>query len=288
MKEDSTFLLSESIGWVVDWEHPRLEMCRDSRTGGTYGKVTYTVTKDPGHDWMVCLEVHYESYVNRHGRKRRTDVMPFRNGQNGYTNHFRQNIAFFMSGYGMTLSRCASICHTTPAIVKDVDKARLSSLAGDMRPRHHSSHLAVDEFLIEHGHRYCTIVIDADTGELLYLEKGKRKEQLLHFFQWVGDDFMSHVEAIAMDMNANYSQAVKERYPSPSSTTHSTSSSGSTTRSWTACAGRKASGSGSWLTSSPLKAGRTRPQWSRRKDVCSSEPASSSLPTTGPLKPRTS
>ena len=241
MKEDSTFLLSESIGWVVDWEHPRLEMCRDSRTGGTYGKVTYTVTKDPGHDWkaglgdgqwykhsnevtvlkhmsagvtMVCLEVHYESYVNRHGRKRRTDVMPFRNGQNGYTNHFRQNIAFFMSGYGMTLSRCASICHTTPAIVKDVDKARLSSLAGDMRPRHHSSHLAVDEFLIEHGHRYCTIVIDADTGELLYLEKGKRKEQLLHFFQWVGDDFMSHVKAIAMDMNANYSQAVKERYPS--------------------------------------------------------------------------
>ena len=111
MKEDSTFLLSESIGWVVDWEHPRLEMCRDSRTGGTYGKVTYTVTKDPGHDWkaglgdgqwykhsnevtvlkhmsagvtMVCLEVHYESYVNRHGRKRRTDVMPFRNGQRLY------------------------------------------------------------------------------------------------------------------------------------------------------------------------------------------------------------
>ena len=132
---------------------------------------------------MICLEVHYESYVNRHGRRRRTDVMPFRNGQNGYTNHFRQNIAFFMSGYGMTLSRCASICHTTPAIVKDVDKARLSSLAGDMRPRHYSSHLAVDEFLIEHGHRYCTIVIDADTGELLYLEKGKRKEQLMHFFR---------------------------------------------------------------------------------------------------------
>ena len=241
MKEDSTFLLSESTGWVVDWAHPAYEICTDNRRGGTYGKITYTVTKDPCHDWkgelgdgqwykhtnevtvlkhmsagvtMVCLEVHYESYVNRHGRKRRTDVMPFRNGQNGYTNHFRQNIAFFMSGYGMTLSRCASICHTTPAIVKDVDKARLSSLAGDMRPRHYSSHLAVDEFLIEHGHRYCTIVIDADTGELLYLEKGKRKEQLMHFFRWVGDDFMSHVEAIAMDMNTNYSQAVKEGYPS--------------------------------------------------------------------------
>ena len=140
--------------------------------------------------------------------------MPFRNGQNGYTNHFKDNIAFFMSGYGMTLSRCAAICHTTPAIVKDVNKTRLKSLAGDMKPTHYSRHLAVDEFLIEHGHRYCTMIIDADTGELLYLEKGKKKEQLMHFFKWAGDDFMSHVKAIAMDMNTNYSQAVKDLYPS--------------------------------------------------------------------------
>ena len=241
MKEDSTFLLSESTGWIVDWAHPAFEICRDKRRGSTYGKITYTVTKDPGHDWkaevgdgkwhkhsnevtvlkhmsagvtMVCLEVHYESYVNKHGRRRRTDAMPFRNGQSGYTNHFRDNIAFFMSGYGMTLSRCAAICHTTPAIVKDVNKARLKSLAGDMKPTHYSRHLAVDEFLIEHGRRYCTMIIDADTGELLYLEKGKKKEQLMHFFRWAGDDFMSHVKAIAMDMNTNYSQAVKDLYPS--------------------------------------------------------------------------
>ena len=241
MKEDNTFLLSKSTGWIIDWEHPSFEICQDKCRDSTYGKITYTVVKDPGHDWkaelgdgewykhsnevtvlrhmsagvtLVCLEVHYESYVNKYGRHRRTDAMPFRNGQNGYTNHFRDNIAFFMSGYGMTLSRCASICHTTPAIVKNVNKERLKSLAGDMRPKHYSSHLAVDEFLIEHGHRYCTIIIDADTGELLYLEKGKKKDQLIHFFRWAGDDFMSHVKAIAMDMNTNYSQAVKDLYPS--------------------------------------------------------------------------
>ena len=36
----------------------------------------------------------------------------------------------------------------------------------------------------------------------------------MHFFKWAGDDFMSHVKAIAMDMNTNYSQAVKDLYPS--------------------------------------------------------------------------
>ncbi len=57
------------------------------------------------------------------------------------------------------------------------------------------------------------MVIDAQTGELLYLEKGKKKEQLEHFFTWVGDDFMSHVKAISMDMNTNYSSAVKNSFP---------------------------------------------------------------------------
>ena len=240
MIEDSTYTLSESTGWIVDWENPVFELCRESRRGITYGKITYIVTKDPKHDWrgylgdgqwykhsnevtvlkhmssgitLVCLEVHYESYVNKNGRRRSTDAIPFRNKQNGYTNHFMKNIAFFMSGYGMTLSRCASICHTTPTIVKEINKERLFALAEDMRPRHYSPYLAVDEFLIEHGHRYCTIVIDAKTGELLYLEKGKKKEQLIHFFRWVGEDFMSHVEAISMDMNTNYSQAVKDAYP---------------------------------------------------------------------------
>jgi len=240
MIKDTTYLLEKSTGWIVDWSHPKHEICCDERSGASYGKITYTVIKDPSRDWkgylgegqwykhsnevtvlkhcssgitLMCLEVHYESYVNKYGRRRRTDSIPFRNGNNGYTNHFLANISYFMSGYGMTISRCARICHTTPAIVKEINKTRLLTLAGDMRPQHYSPYICVDEFLIEHGHRYCTMVIDAQSGELLYLEKGKKKEQLKHFFQWVGDDFMNHVKAISMDMNTNYSVAVQEAFP---------------------------------------------------------------------------
>ena len=97
MKEDNTFLLSKSTGWIIDWEHTSLEICQDKRRGSTYGKITYTVAKDPEHDWkaelgdgewykhsnevtvlrhmsagftMILLEVHYESYVNKCGRRR--------------------------------------------------------------------------------------------------------------------------------------------------------------------------------------------------------------------------
>ena len=55
MKEDNTFLLSKSTGWIIDWEHPSLEICQDKRRGSTYGKITYTVLKDSEHDWSAEL-----------------------------------------------------------------------------------------------------------------------------------------------------------------------------------------------------------------------------------------
>jgi hypothetical protein len=53
-----------------------------------------------------------------------------------------------------------------------------------MKPLHYSLYLCVEESLIEHGHRYCTMAIDARTGESRYLEKVKKKEQLGHFLTW--------------------------------------------------------------------------------------------------------
>jgi len=92
--------------------------------------------------------------------------------------------------------------------VKDIKKEALMLLAGDLKPTHYSKHIVIDEFLLEHPHRYCTIVIDADTGELLYLEKGKSKAQVEGFIEFVGDEFMKHVEAVVMDMNNTYYSAM--------------------------------------------------------------------------------
>ena len=55
MKEDNKFLLSKSTGWIIDWEHPLHEICQDKRRGSTYGKITYTVVKNPEHDWKAEL-----------------------------------------------------------------------------------------------------------------------------------------------------------------------------------------------------------------------------------------
>ena len=67
--------------------------------------------------------------------------------------------------------------------MKEIKKEALAILAGDLKPTHYSRYIAIDEFLLEHPHRYCTIVIDAETGELLYLEKGKSKAQIEGFMR---------------------------------------------------------------------------------------------------------
>lgn len=58
------------------------------------------------------------------------------------------------------------------------------------------------EFEIHHG-----IVKDID---ILWCEEGKKKEQVYNF---MGEDWMSHVKAVCMDMNAQYDSAFREKCP---------------------------------------------------------------------------
>lgn len=238
---DGTLDLSLSGDWVVDWQGVS---CRPRREGAdAYDEYVVDVRERPDAprpeappgckvyangveevllkhastgNSLVVLRVRIRRWVivSSDGRRRRiAAAIPFRAGSHRFTIHFKHQVESFMAGYGITVKKCARIAHTTPAIVKEINKARLLRLAGDMMPLHKSRNIAIDEFLIGRGHRYCTIVVDADTGELLFLERGKTKAQAFHFFEWVGEDFMAGVEAVSMDMNTNYSAAFAQCYP---------------------------------------------------------------------------
>jgi transposase len=82
-----------------------------------------------------------------------------------------------------------------------------------VKPNTYSTHIAVDEFLLHKGHQYATVFIDLLSGHVLYLEEGKRKQQVENFIRTMGKDWMSHVQAVSMDMNAQYDSAFKEGAP---------------------------------------------------------------------------
>lgn len=73
--------------------------------------------------------------------------------------------------------------------------------------------LAVDEFAIHKGHKYATCVMDLETGEIIWVGKGRATEDFRHFFIEYGIDKLREVKAFAMDMNASFNKLVEAYLP---------------------------------------------------------------------------
>ena len=74
-------------------------------------------------------------------------------------------------------------------------------------------YLAVDEFAIHKGQKYATCVMDLETGDVLWVGKGRATEDFRKFFLEYDMDYLSEVKAFAMDMNASYNRLVEEYMP---------------------------------------------------------------------------
>ena len=75
------------------------------------------------------------------------------------------------------------------------------------------TYLAVDEFAIHKGHSYASCVMDLETGEILWVGKGRGMEDFRKFFKEYDMERLSNVKAFAMDMNASFNRLVEKYMP---------------------------------------------------------------------------
>lgn len=73
--------------------------------------------------------------------------------------------------------------------------------------------LAIDEIALLKGHRYMTVVLDYESGRVVWMGEGRRKETLAAFFELMSPEERAAVEAVAVDMWAPYVQAIWEHLP---------------------------------------------------------------------------
>ena len=73
--------------------------------------------------------------------------------------------------------------------------------------------LLVDEKSIRKKHNYVTVVLNADTGELLHMEEGKKSSSLDSFFDKLTDVQKSSIEAGAIDRGGSYKKSVQQNIP---------------------------------------------------------------------------
>jgi len=73
--------------------------------------------------------------------------------------------------------------------------------------------LIMDEFAIHKGHRYATLILDADTRKVLWVGHGRGKESVRSFFEAIGAEARSRIRAVAMDMHAPFEVEVQAQCP---------------------------------------------------------------------------
>lgn len=143
------------------------------------------------------------------GLVRRVKV-PFASLHKRYTKRLEKYVLFLLRA--ATIKDVAAIVGLCWDVVKDIQKRsllkrfRLPRLKGIRR-------IAIDEISIGKGHRYLSVVLDLDSGKVLFVGDGKGAETLKPFWNRVRRCKQCKILSVAIDMSPAYISAVRDNLP---------------------------------------------------------------------------
>lgn len=113
---------------------------------------------------------------------------------------------------GLSIQAVAEHLNLDPKTVKVLDQAALEVKFGqtcyDGLVR-----LAIDEIAVRKGHNYMTVVLDYDTGRVVWMGEGRQIETLDEFFKNMPENVRNGIQAVALDMWEAFINAVKRWCP---------------------------------------------------------------------------
>lgn len=111
----------------------------------------------------------------------------------------------------MTVTDLAAVTGLGWDTVKNIIKARLEKDYGHPRLKE-LRRLSIDEIHLGRRQKFYTLVIDLDTGRIVWVAKGRGGEALRKFWRALRLS-KARIEAVAMDLSAAYWAAVLEHLP---------------------------------------------------------------------------
>lgn len=96
--------------------------------------------------------------------------------------------------------------------IKAIDHQRLERLHGAFDAAG-ARRLVMDEFALHKGHRYATVVMDAQCMRVLWIGEGNSRLAIQPFFELLGEQGCHQIEAVAMDMNTAFDLEVRKHCP---------------------------------------------------------------------------
>jgi transposase len=96
-------------------------------------------------------------------------------------------------------------------LVKEIQKRDLSRRYAKPKLKHLRA-LAIDEIAVAKGHRYLTVVMDLESGAVVFVGDGKGADALKPFWKRLRPSG-AKIQAVAMDMSGGYQAAVRTNLP---------------------------------------------------------------------------
>ena len=206
------------------------------RTAYEEGKMIFTIKHN--RDKLHCPECRSRDLVLRGSSPRRFRMVPigskpifldldvqrvgcrrcntvrqvelgFADSRFSYTRAFERYV-LELSKY-MTILDVARHLHVSWDTIKDIQKHYLTKKFSrpslkDLR------YMAIDEIAVSKGHRYLTVVLDLETGAVIFVGDGKGADALEPFWKRLRH-CPARVEAVAIDMSPAYMSAVMDHLP---------------------------------------------------------------------------
>lgn len=114
-----------------------------------------------------------------------------------------------LAGSVARLCKVASVLHVARhyalnwKAVKELDKAQLERELGPVE-LDDIEVIGLDEFAIQNGHRYATVIVEPTRKRMLWVGRGRGREDSRPFFQLFCVERCARLTADVMDMNAGY------------------------------------------------------------------------------------
>lgn len=206
------------------------------RTEYRGGAMTFTISQ-PRESYR-CPVCSSENVIGRGGRRRRFRTLPIggkpvylafwvprvecrdcgavRRVKMGFADH-RVSYTRAFERYALELSRFMTIKDVADHlqiswdVIKGIQKKDLKRRF-DKPKLKHLTKLAIDEISIGKGHRYVTLVMDLESGAVVYVGDGKGADSLLPFWKRLRRSG-AKIEAVATDMSLAYIDAVTTHLP---------------------------------------------------------------------------
>lgn len=173
------------------------------------GKEEYTLRALPIGKKPVFLVLHLHYLQCKNCGKILQESRDVADPRKSYTRPFARYVIELSKE--MTMHAIADHLKVGWGVVKSIIKENLQRKA---KYRSWSSvrRIAIDEIAIKKGHTYMTVVLDLDSGLILYTAEGKDHSALEAFFRRL-KKAKADLEAVAVDMSEAFNKAITKYWP---------------------------------------------------------------------------